>query len=249
MSSTTKVQSKSFFKRMIPSFLSSKKNKKVQGQVQVQKQEQVKTAKDFKTAVMNRRTIYAISKDIKVSDEKLQEIVEFGINYSPSAFNSQSARAVLLLGKHHDKFWSITTEILRKMVPADKFAATEAKMKGFSSGYGTVLFFEDQEPVKKLQEQFPSYAHNFPVWSEQSSGMLQFIIWTALENEGLGASLQHYSPLVDESVQKEWDIPSNWKLVAQMPFGHPVQAAGPKEFQPIQDRVKIFKSNLHDSKL
>ena len=194
------------------------------------------------SAVENRRSIYAISKDIKVSNSRLQEIIESGVKHAPSSFNSQSSRAVLLLGNHHDKFWGITTDILRKMIPIESFSPTETKIKGFANGYGTVLFFEDQEPVKKLQEKFPLYAHNFPVWSEHASGMLQFIIWTALEAEGLGASLQHYAPLVDESVQKEWNIPSSWKLVAQMPFGHPVQAAGPKEFQPIEDRVKLFKN-------
>jgi len=218
---------------MIPVCFTPKKNVKIH---------QDKIIKNFESAVINRRKIYAISKDVKVTDARIQEIIEFGVKHAPSVFNSQSSRAVLLLGKHHDKFWSISTKIVRKIVPADKFAPTEAKMKGFASGYGTVLFFEDQKAVKKLQEQFLSYAHNFPVWSEHASGMLQFIIWTALEAEGLGASLQHYAPLVDESVQKEWNIPSSWKLVAQMPFGHPVQAAGPKDFQPIEDRVKLYKS-------
>ena len=131
-----------------------------------------KDKKNFESAVLNRRTIYAISKDVKVPDTKIQEIIEFGVKHAPTPFNSQSSRAVLLLGNHHDKFWNITTEILRKIVPADNFAPTHAKMKGFASGYGTVLFFEDQETVKKLQEQFPSFAQHFPVWSEHASGML-----------------------------------------------------------------------------
>lgn len=71
--------------------------------------------------------------------------------------------------------------------------------------------------------------------------MLQYVIWTALELEGLGASLQHYNPLIDEEVKKEWQIPSNWKLIAQMPFGKPTAEAGAKEFQPLEDRVKVFK--------
>jgi len=199
------------------------------------------STKSFAAAVKDRRTIYAIDKNVKISDARIQEILEFSVKWTPSSFNSQSARTVLLLGKHHDKFWEITSEILRKMVKPEQWAATEAKMKGFSAGYGTILFFEDQEPIKKLQEQFPTYAQAFPGFSEHSSGMVQFVVWTALEAEGLGASLQHYSPLVDESVQKEWNIPSSWKLVSQMPFGGVVQPAGPKEFQPIEDRVKLHK--------
>jgi len=197
--------------------------------------------KDFASAVKNRRTYYGISKKVNISNDKIQEIVESAVKWAPSSFNVQSGRAILLLGKHHDKFWDITKEILRKIVPADQFAPTEAKMQGFAAGYGTVLFFEDQVPIQKLQEQFPTYAHNFPIWSEHSSGMIQYIVWTALELEGLGCSLQHYSPLVDEAVQNEWRVPKTWKLIAQMPFGQPTQAPGDKEFQPIADRVKLHK--------
>lgn len=198
-------------------------------------------AKDFYTAIKERRSIYGISKDVKVSDDKIREIVEFAVNHTPSSFNSQSSRAVVLLGGQHDKFWEITTGTLRKIVPADQFASTEEKMNAFGSGYGTVLFFEDQNVIKGLQEQFALYKDNFPIWSEQSSGMLQLVVWTALESEGLGATLQHYNPLVDEEVKKEWNIPESWKLIAQMPIGHPVAEPGEKDFAPISERVKIHK--------
>lgn len=36
----------------------------------------------------------------------------------------------------------------------------------------------------------PALAQAFPVWSQHQTGMLQYIVWTALEKEGLGASLQ-----------------------------------------------------------
>ncbi|MFJ6413022.1 nitroreductase [Terribacillus saccharophilus] len=196
---------------------------------------------DFFKALENRRSIYALAKESPVSDERIQEIVEFAVKYTPSAFNSQSTRVIVLLGEKHDRFWDLTEEQLRAVVPADNFAPTEEKIASFRNGYGTVLFFEDETVVKGLQEQFALYADNFPIWSEQTSGMHQLVVWTALEMEGLGASLQHYNPLVDEAIQKEWDIPSNWKLRGQMPFGKPAMPAGDKEFQPLEERVKIIK--------
>jgi uncharacterized protein len=196
---------------------------------------------DFFKALENRRSIYALAKESPVSDERIQEIVEFAVKYTPSAFNSQSTRVIVLLGDKHDRFWDLTEEQLRAVVPADNFAPTEEKIASFRNGYGTVLFFEDETVVKGLQEQFALYADNFPIWSEQTSGMHQLVVWTALEMEGLGASLQHYNPLVDEAIQKEWDIPSNWKLRGQMPFGKPAMPAGDKEFQPLEERVKIIK--------
>lgn len=197
--------------------------------------------KDFYTAVEGRRSIYAISNEQVISDEKLHEIINHAVKHTPSAFNSQTARVVVLLGDHHKKLWSMTTDALKAIVPADNFESTQQKMDMFGAGYGTVLFFEDEDVVKGLQEQFALYADNFPIWSQQSSGMHQFVVWTALELEGYGATLQHYNPLIDDAVKAEWSIPANWKLIAQMPFGKPVAPAGVKEFKPLEDRVKYFK--------
>ncbi|MCM3145131.1 nitroreductase family protein [Brevibacillus sp. MER 51] len=196
--------------------------------------------KDFIAAVKDRRTYYGISKENVVSDERIKEIVQEAVKYTPSAFNSQSARVVVLLGTEHDKLWNITKETLRKIVPAENFGATEEKMNSFGSGYGTVLFFEDQNVVQNLMQQFEAYKDNFPIWSEQSSGMLQYVVWTALETEGFGASLQHYNPLIDEEVQQTWKLPSEWKLRAQMPFGKPTAQPAEKQFQSLDERVKFF---------
>jgi hypothetical protein len=198
-------------------------------------------AKDFYSAVENRRSVYGISKDPVISDEKIQEVISHAVKHTPSAFNSQSARVVVLLGEHHDKLWDITEETLRKIVPEDKFVPTEEKMNAFRSGYGTVLFFEDTSVIEKFQQDFALYKDNFPIWSQQSSGMLQYVVWTALELEGLGASLQHYNPLIDDDVRKEWNVPSSWKLLAQMPFGKPTAPPGEKLFQPLEERIKVFK--------
>ncbi|MDU0203653.1 MULTISPECIES: nitroreductase family protein [Paenibacillus] len=200
----------------------------------------VEKSNAFLKAVKERRTYYGLSKGTVISNERIQEIVNEAVKYTPSAFNSQSARVVVLFGDQSDKLWSITKETLRKVVPAGSFAPTEERINGFSNGSGTVLFFEDQTVVEGLQAQFASYADNFPIWSNQSSGMLQLVIWTALEQEGLGASLQHYNPLINDEVAQTWNIPSEWKLIAQMPFGKPTFVPGDKEFQPLEDRVRFI---------
>ncbi|WP_059105600.1 nitroreductase family protein [Shouchella shacheensis] len=199
-------------------------------------------SKDFFTAIEERRSIYALSKEQVASDERIQEIVEHAVKYVPSAFNSQSARIIVLINDEHDKFWNLTTEALKGVMGSDAdFSSTQEKMNGFKSAYGTILFFEDEDTVRGLQEAAPLYADNFPVWSDQSSGMHQFAIWTALEIEGFGASLQHYNPIVDEFVVREWNVPETWKLRAQMPFGKPMHQPGEKEFKPLEERVKIYK--------
>lgn len=196
--------------------------------------------KEFKKMVENRRSYYAIDKKSPVSDQEIREIIEHAVKYVPSAFNSQSARVVLLLGENHDKLWEITRETLRKIVPADSFASTDAKIDGFKNGYGTIMFFEDQTVIEGLQEQFSLYKDVFPVWSLQSSGMLQYTIWVTIEAAGLGASLQHYNPLIDDEVKAAWNLPEKWRLLAQMPFGTPVSEPGDKDFLPLDDRFKVF---------
>lgn len=78
------------------------------------------------------------------------------------------------------------------------------------------------------------------MWSEQAGGMAQLSVWSALANENIGASLQHYNPLIDAEVAKTWNIPSSWKLRAQMPFGSNEQAFGDKVFMDDAERFKIF---------
>ena len=197
-------------------------------------------SKNFYEALKERRSIYAISKESGVSNERIQEVINEAVLHTPSSFNSQSARVVVLFGENHNKLWDITEASLKKIVPEENFAPTKEKIDSFRNGYASVLFFEDQNVVKNLQEQFSLYKDNFPVWSQQSSGMLQYVIWTSLAVEGLGASLQHYNELIEEDVAKEWNIPSGWKLVAQMPFGNPVAGAGEKEFLPLDERVKTY---------
>ncbi|MCJ9709258.1 nitroreductase family protein, partial [Bordetella hinzii] len=83
------------------------------------------------------------------------------------------------------------------------------------------------------------YADNFPVWSEQASGMAQLSVWSALANAGVGASLQHYNPLIDAAVAREWKVPASWKLRAQMPFGSNEAPKSEKAFMDDADRFIV----------
>lgn len=197
--------------------------------------------KSFKEALKARRTFYQIDNKSTLSDKEIRDLIRFAVEYVPSAFNSQTTRVVLLTGSAHEKLWTIVKDTLRKLVPADAFAKTEQKIDGsFSCGYGTVLYFEDMSIVHSLQESFPAYKDNFPVWSEQTDAMHQLVIWTLLEDAGMGASLQHYNPLIDDEVRKTWNLPDDWKLIAQMPFGIPLAQPGSKEVMSLDKRVFEF---------
>lgn len=194
----------------------------------------------FLDQIKQRRTIYAIGKNVDLTPANIESLIKEAVNHSPSAFNSQTSRIVTLFGESHLQFWNIVRETLRKIVPEAAFEATNKKLDSFSAGYGTVLFYEDQDVVKSLQEQFALYADNFPVWSEHSSAIAQFAVWTALSEQNIGASLQHYNPIVDAEIAEIFDIPANWKLRAQLVFGSIEAPAAEKTFMAEADRFKTF---------
>lgn len=197
--------------------------------------------KSFKQAIQDRRTYYALDCQSPVTVRQIEEVLQFALKHVPSAFNSQSTRMVLLLGDQHKKLWKMTKDILREIVHSDAYSATESKIdNSFLAGYGTVLFYEDMETVDGLRQSFPSYADNFPIWSQQTCGMHQFAVWTMLEELGFGVSLQHYNPLIDKQVSQEWAISPKWKLVAEMPFGMPLDQPGEKSFKPLDERLRVF---------
>ena len=196
---------------------------------------------NIKKIVTKRRSIYALSPNSTLKDSQLAELLREIVRYVPSAFDSRSTRLVLLTGKAHQRLWQITKEILREVVAPDKFTRTEQKIDtSFASGYGTVLFFEDEVVVRRMQEHFPLYRDYFPSWSEHTSAMHQYCVWIALAEAGMGASLQHYNPLIDRRIREEWQLPHSWRLVAQMPFGVTLSAAAPKSFDGAEDQLKIF---------
>jgi len=187
--------------------------------------------KSFMDAVKDRRTIYQLNKEAPISDKQISDLAEKALLHVPSSFNSQSTRLVVLLNKEHDTFWEFVLEVLKPMTPEDQFPKTEQKINGFKSAYGTILFYEDPEPVEKLRKSFPSYAHHFGGWSDQTNAMHQYALWVALEAEGFGANLQHYNPIIDQKAAQHWNIPLAYKLRAQLVFGGRAGEPMQKQFQ------------------
>ncbi len=141
---------------------------------------------NFTDLQTKRRSIYALGKDVELSNQELIDTIQEAVLNTPTAFNSQTSRV-----------------------------------------------------VKGLQEQFPLYADNFPIWSEQGHGIALYATWLALAEKNIGMNVQHYNPLVDAQLAEKYDIPANWKLRAQAPFGQIVAPAGDKDIQT-EGRFKVF---------
>ena len=194
----------------------------------------------FLDQIKQRRSIYALGNNVTLAQNEIENIIKEAVRQSPSSFNSQTSRAVILFDHSHVKFWTIVLETLQKIVPEAAFAGTKTKIDSFIAGKGTVLFYEDQPTVKQLQEQFPLYADNFPVWSQHSTGIAQFAVWTALAEQGVGASLQHYNPIVDDQVADVFQVSKDWKLRAQLVFGSIEAPAAEKAYIDDSVRFKTF---------
>lgn len=200
-------------------------------------------ANSFLDAVAARRTCYDLDGDIPIPESHIEQIIDRLLLTVPSAFNGQSTRIMLLLGAHHNALWKIVKESLRPLLDADQFLKTERKIDiSFAAGYGTVLFFEDWQVVEAQKKRFPLYADRMEEYTLQTSAMHQFALWTALADEGVGASLQHYNPLIDQAVHHRWAISPAWRLMAQMPFGIPLSTPDEKvQHTPLAARRMFYK--------
>ncbi len=189
-----------------------------------------------------RRSFYSLNKEIAVGEKEIENIIRFILMHTPSAFNSQSTRLVLLFGESHERFWNIVCEKLSHLIPQKAFEKSRKKIEtSFANGYGTVLFFEDMSVIEQLKKDYPLYAAAIPVYSEHTSAMHQLAVWLLLSDINLGASLQHYGELVEEDVKKLFSLPETWHLVAQMPFGNPLDTPSEKSFQPLEERMVVLR--------
>ncbi|MGI5173775.1 nitroreductase family protein [Treponema sp. HNW] len=188
---------------------------------------------EFIQSLEKRRSYYNITKKLPIAIDEVGSVIKKVTEAVPDAFNMKSARLVTVFGEKHDLLWDSIYEVFNGKVPREK-------IDSFKAGAGTVLFFYDEKTVKALQEKFAAYAANFPVWANQANGMLQLAVWTALREKGIGASLQHYNPVIDEKVKELFSVPAEYILLAQMPFGGIGSEPEPKEKENIDTRVKII---------
>ena len=98
-----------------------------------------------------------------------------------------------------------------------------------------------KQSFHELEKQFPAYADNFADWAEQGIGGAQQAVWTALAEQQIGASLQHYNPLIDDAIHQAFNLPDSWQLRAEMPFGSIEAPAGNKDFRDDSEKFKLIK--------
>lgn len=190
---------------------------------------------ELKKILEKRRSIYNIGNDLPISEDEVTTLVKDLTELVPDAFDMKSARVIILFNEKHHFFWDTVFNIFDGKISREK-------IESFKSGAGTILYFYDKNVVQVLQEKFPLYAQNFPIWANQANGMLQFTIWSGLAEKGIGANLQHYNPVIDKKIKEIFNIPESYEFVAQMPFGNIKLEVPSKAKENIDTRVIVIKN-------
>lgn len=188
----------------------------------------------FLEAIKQRRSYYNLSHSLPVSEEMLIKTVKEVTELVPDAMNMKSQNVIVVLGEKHKAFWDMVYDTFEGKVPREK-------IDSFKNGAGTILFYVNHEASAPFKEKFPTYADRFDGWNLQANGMLQFSIWTALRELGLGASLQHYNPIIDNNVKEMLSVKGDVTLLAQMVFGKIESEPAVKEKENIEQRVNVVR--------
>lgn len=195
---------------------------------------------DYLELIKARRSNYNIINSLgDNTEEDVIEMVETVTKHSPTSYNIQLNRAYILFGDKHRLFWDLVKEVLLEKIGPERFVSTEEKIDSqFRPGYGTILVYVDGHVVDDYVEKAGQVGQDFV---GHSTGLYQGYLWLGLKDMGLGSSLQHYNPIVDERVYEELGVQRHHRLVAQIPFGAYEIEPGEKEFKNPEKMVKVIR--------
>ena len=228
---------------------------------------------NYLDAVKHRRSVYGVTDKVAVSNDRIVEIANAVIQTCPSAWNMQSTRMLITLGQEHKHFWDTVITSAKPFVLENQgeeaWERNEGRFKSFQAAYGTVCIscntrerflsdvapkvdcaqqisiFEDHDSIEELSKKFAKVPLSvLEGYAEHSNAMHQITLWTALELEGLGASLQHSQnvPGVEEGIKSAFKIPDSWAIKAEIVFGGlPEEMPEAPEKKSVLKTVKVFK--------
>jgi predicted oxidoreductase (fatty acid repression mutant protein) len=86
-----------------------------------------------------RRSIRTITNETTIPDDRIEELISEVALHTPSPFNVQSCRMVVLLKEEHQRLWDIAHEVSSAKVPQEQFEKLyKPRIDAYRAGYGTV---------------------------------------------------------------------------------------------------------------
>ncbi|MFY9262820.1 MAG: nitroreductase [Actinomycetaceae bacterium] len=187
-----------------------------------------------------RRSFYQIGTNTDKNADDVVAALRAVISSVPSAVNSQSSRLVVVTGEKHVQLWNMIEETQRGALSKEMFKRFAPRFTLAKKGLGTILFFEERQAV----EDMPLNESRQELYKHENHAFATYAAWLALQDLGLGASLQHYNIGYEQGFDKEirefLDLPAGWEMLAQMPFGSiDAEADDKPRLDPTQRVIKI----------
>ena len=86
-----------------------------------------------------RRSIHTLTNETTIPDDRIEVLISEVALHTPSPFNVQSCRMVVLLKQQHAILWDIAYESASASVPQELFEKLyKPRIAAFKAGYGTV---------------------------------------------------------------------------------------------------------------
>lgn len=195
---------------------------------------------ELKKLMEKRRTSYALGKNTDFSQEEIVTAIRDTIKNVPSAFNSQTTRAVVIFDEANKKFWQHIYDVQKDVLPEQMWEMMSGVMEGArDNAIGTVLFFEDRDAIEVM----PANDERKATYKEHNAAIAQYSVWLRLTEMDLGGSLQHlnvgYDQGFDKATREMFDLPDSFEMIAQMPFGSIEAPAGEKDHIDTNTQVQV----------
>lgn len=106
-------------------------------------------------SLAKRRTYYNINKELPVTEADVIALVENTTELVPDAFNMKSARVIVATKEKQDALWDAIYDAFGGKVAREK-------IDSFKAGYGTLLYFYDEDVVKGPAGAVPALRSKLP---------------------------------------------------------------------------------------
>lgn len=197
---------------------------------------------NFLEIANKRRTQYMIGGEANHSIEEIAAELAKVVTASPSAFNSQTTRLVIVSEAANQKVWEIIDRTQKEILDEGMYNYFKGVFDTAKNAVGTVLFFEDRQT---LEEKVTTTPERRELYKEQNAAIAEYAAWLHLAELGYGANLQHFNigfqQGFDRSIKEALDLPDHWELNAQMPFGPVIEPAQDLEKLSHEEQVRIIK--------
>ncbi|PWG00248.1 nitroreductase family protein [Levilactobacillus bambusae] len=195
---------------------------------------------DYLKLLASRPKVTQLGQQTNLLESDLVTAIESAIDNTPAPTETPTVRAAILFGGAHEQLWEFASDARA----SDAFNQSDSERvlttirDQYANGLGTVLFFTDTAVTKQLRHKHPHQSDWFKTATIIENGMAQMNVWTLLTSLGLGASLQHFNPEINDQVLETFNLETSWLLQAQMPFG---SVEGETNLDHPDDATKQFK--------